>query len=246
MHSVQAQVRHLGRLLARRGIVTKSPLLAKLFGYREFGANAMDSKIIEIMGNKRKGYYVEAGANDGVAQSNTLQLELYLGWSGILVEPVPEVFAHLIGNRAKRKNFFVRAALVGFGYRRPTVEMLTSNLMSITTGVDTDVPDAAAHVRSGVKHTGGEIPRIRVPAMTLTSVLDQAGAPSTIDLFSLDVEGAELEVLKGIDFRRFLIRWLLVESRDIARISDYLKPHGYALHTQVDGSNFLFTRAPRR
>jgi hypothetical protein len=48
-----------------------------------------------------------------------------------------------------------------------TVEMLESNLMSIATGVDTDVPDAVAHVQSGIKHTGSEIPRLRVPAITV-------------------------------------------------------------------------------
>ena len=32
------------------------------------------------------GFYIEAGANNGVAQSNTLELEKR-GWSGLLIEP---------------------------------------------------------------------------------------------------------------------------------------------------------------
>lgn len=33
------------------------------------------------------GFFFEAGAHDGVSQSNTHQLELQLGWTGVLVEP---------------------------------------------------------------------------------------------------------------------------------------------------------------
>jgi len=37
----------------------------------------------------RRGVFVEVGANDGVAQSNTYFLGRRRGWTGILIEPVP-------------------------------------------------------------------------------------------------------------------------------------------------------------
>jgi len=50
-----------------------------------------------------------------------------------------------------------------------------------------------------------------VPARTLSSVLDEAGAPE-IDFLSLDVEGFEPDVLRGLDLARHAPRWILVET----------------------------------
>src|SRR5215831_4591146 len=55
-----------------------------------FGLNLLDVKLAEHL-SSRRGFFVEAGANDGLAQSNTLYLERYLGWRGLLVEPIPEL-----------------------------------------------------------------------------------------------------------------------------------------------------------
>ena len=51
---------------------------------------------------------------------------------------------------------------------------------------------------------------IRVPARTLSSVIDEVGAPP-VDLLSLDVEGYESEVLAGLDFDRHAPRYILAE-----------------------------------
>ena len=63
------------------------------------------------------GVYVEAGANDGIRQSNTLALKEALGWSGILVEPSPKAFAALVRNQPGDN--LVNAALVGHGGTDP-------------------------------------------------------------------------------------------------------------------------------
>jgi hypothetical protein len=68
-----------------------------------FAAGGMDSLIAKILPNP--GYYIELGANDGITQSQTKYLELYCGWSGILIEPTPTVFNLLKRNRSK-SNYF--------------------------------------------------------------------------------------------------------------------------------------------
>jgi hypothetical protein len=65
-----------------------------------YGLNHLDeklSKIIDIEG----GFFFEAGANDGVRQSNTLYFEESRGWRGILVEPIPNRFLDCVVNRPK-------------------------------------------------------------------------------------------------------------------------------------------------
>ena len=47
---------------------------------------------------------------------------------------------------------------------------------------------------------------------TLDSLLDEAEAPKPIDLLSVDVEGHELDVLRGFDFVRWQPRLILLED----------------------------------
>ena len=59
-----------------------------------------DKWIVDIYKGKRNGYFVEAGALDGISGSCTYTLEKYFDWKGILVEPgIP--FKNLIKNRRK-------------------------------------------------------------------------------------------------------------------------------------------------
>ncbi|HEV2761676.1 MAG TPA: FkbM family methyltransferase, partial [Pyrinomonadaceae bacterium] len=83
-----------------------------------------------------------------------------------------------------------------------------------------------------------------VPARTLTSVLDEAGAPA-VDFLSLDVEGFELGVLRGLDFDRhepaaMLIECQTAEARDA--VNEYLARRGYALEAKLTRHDYLFTR----
>jgi hypothetical protein len=48
----------------------------------------IEDRLASLFGNKR-GTFIEAGANDGLAQSNTYWLENMRGWRGILIEAVP-------------------------------------------------------------------------------------------------------------------------------------------------------------
>ena len=206
-----------------------------------FGLNGLDTKLREWIDNAPN-YYIEIGANDGVAQSNTLSLELFDGWRGLLIEPVEDIFSRLKKNRNARRNSLVRAACVSFEHPGDSITMHYANLMSIAAGLDSDIPDPMAHAKEGEKFLKND-DKIRtevVPAMTMTSALDLAGAPRTIGLLSLDVEGAELEVLQGIDFDRYRIHTILVESRGVERISNYLAGRGYSLRATLSGHDFLF------
>ena len=49
--------------------------------------------------NPRSGTFIDFGAHDGITFSNTCFFERVLGWSGILVEPNPNVFSKLQKNR---------------------------------------------------------------------------------------------------------------------------------------------------
>lgn len=49
------------------------------------------------------------------------------------------------------------------------------------------------------------------PAATLSTILDDTLQDETIDYLSIDVEGYEVEVLRGMDFRRWHVRLITIE-----------------------------------
>jgi hypothetical protein len=74
----------------------------------------------------------------------------------------------------------------------------------------------------------------------LNSILLEANAPKLIDFLSLDVEGSEIEVLKGVDHEIFRFRYPPIECRDITRLSDYLRGVHYRLVEKFNEHNYLF------
>jgi hypothetical protein len=63
-----------------------------------FALNQLDLKLRPHL-NLHGGFFIEAGANDGVNQSNTLYFEKNLNWKGILIEPIPELAQQCKENR---------------------------------------------------------------------------------------------------------------------------------------------------
>lgn len=187
------------------------------------------------------GYFIEVGANNGIAQSNTKHFELFHRWRGILVEPYPANFERLKITR-RRASVPVHAACVSFEYPKKTVDLFYSNLLTIAQGLESDKPDAEAWALGAefLLAPGEKVVKFSAPAKTLNSILIESGAPTTIDLFSLDVEGSEIEVLKGVDFDSFQFSNILVESDSPQKIIEFLESKYYKIVRQLSEHDYLF------
>ena len=64
----------------------------------------------------KNGFFLEAGASNGIWQSNSYYLENILAWNGILVEPNKNMFESCVENRKNLKNHFYNCALVSDDY----------------------------------------------------------------------------------------------------------------------------------
>lgn len=186
-----------------------------------FALNELDLKLRRFI-TKRRGFFVEAGANDGIRQSNTLYLEKYYGWKGLLIEAIPELVEHCVVNRPKC--IVENCALVSSAYPSDHVEMKYCNLMSVVND-NLNKLTIDEHIDSGKKflRENEQVYSIEVPAKTLSSVLTKHGV-SKIDLLSLDVEGYEAQVLNGLNFNNHRPRFLLIEVRDKKEIDSILLP----------------------
>jgi FkbM family methyltransferase len=208
---------------------------------RAFGLEQLDVKLAMHV-KQTGGFYVEAGANDGISQSNTLFFARYRGWRGLLVEPVPELAARC---RALRPESIVeQAALVGPEHASPTIGMRFAHLMSVVDGARGSAAADREHAELGERLqdiTGYEL---EVPARTVSAILDAHGV-SEVDLLSLDLEGYEPAALRGLDLDRHRPAWVLVETWERAAIDELLGPW-YAPVTELSERDVLYRRRRRR
>lgn len=215
-------------------------LLKRLVRGKYAGLNQLDRKLEKYV-DYDNGYFVELGANDGVTQSNSLYFEKYRNWQGLLVEPTPQNFLKCRKNRSKR-NFIYCAACVSFDYDREFVRIAYSNLMSTPVSLESDIPDPRAQAKLGGQFLSNDetVFEFGALARTLNSLLLDANAPKLIDFLSLDVEGAELVVLQGVDHQAFRFKYLLVECRNFPRLRAYLEEHSYRFIKKLSEQDYLF------
>ena len=176
-----------------------------------------------------RGFFVEVGANEPVERSQTWHLE-QIGWTGVLIEPQPDLAVALVKERKA---------------------MVFAVACSSPENAGTTMPLHVAGPLSSLqreKMAPGAVPEavIEVRVRTLDSMLAEANAPSPIDLLSIDVEGHELEVLRGFDFARWRPRLIMLEDHVSSLAKHwYLVSSGYRLIRRV-GNNGWYVPAAER
>lgn len=195
----------------------------------------------ELFGGRRGGVFVDVGAHDGVSFNNSVYFERALGWRGLCVEPIPDVFAELQKNRSA---VCVRACI---GRSRGTREFLrVTGYAEMLSGIaDAYDPRHLERIRKEVSESGGTMATIEAPCERLDALLREHGFAS-VDLLSIDVEGAELEVLDSFDWRRLRPSVVCIENnyRDRA-IWRAMKRAGYRPYTRIRQDEIYLARGFR-
>jgi len=114
--------------------------------------------------------------------------------------------------------------------------------MSTTVHSDKDLNTSRDHAKSGNLYLARNenLQSFRVPACTLESLLISSKAPELMDLFSLDVEGNELEILKGLSHINYRFKYIVVETPNFTTISNYLLEKKYKFIKNLSPHDYLF------
>jgi FkbM family methyltransferase len=184
-----------------------------------FSQKRQDAWLIErALPGKHGGYFVELGAGDGVTHSNTIALEKYYGWNGLLIEANPDYCQKI---RQRRNTACVEACIDG---QERHADFLPFGYLGGIVGEDTD-NSMAVRKTLLTRHAAS---MMKLKTRTLASILDQANAPELIDFMSIDIEGAELRVLSTFPFRQYRFGAITVE-RPNQELHELLSDSGYIL-----------------
>ncbi len=158
-------------------------------------AEEREQDLVRRFFHDQPGFFVEVGANHPKELSQSWHLE-QRGWNGILIEPLPEM-AELLRQTRSAKVFAVACSS-----RKDAGRRLPFYVAGKMSSLDRDAMAPGCQPQT----------IIDVPVRTLDDILMEAGAPQPLELLSVDVEGHEIEVLRGFDFDRWRPRLMLLED----------------------------------
>jgi FkbM family methyltransferase len=204
--------------------------------YRFTSQFSEDLVLYEFFREHPPGFFVEAGAYDGVTFSNTYLLET-LGWKGLLVEPHPGLAETC---RQQRPDCEVVQKALGPNDANGTIDFTCAD--DANGGSPLSFTEASQEHIERCGKEGYSFQKIQVELASLDSLLERR--TQRVDFLSLDIEGFELQALKGFDLLKFSPSVLLVElnfdSRDEA-VKEHVGRFGYLAVGDV-GCNRFFCR----
>lgn len=180
----------------------------------------LDKKLDNVF-QKSNGFFIELGANNGLEQSNTAYFEFYKEWNGILIEPSHVAFQEC--KKHRQNSICFNCACVSDAHTEPIV--FGDFFGSLMSSIDGERLNSSS--------------LISVPSRTLESILDEVGVVTEIDFLSLDVEGYELPIIKGLNLQKYRPTYILIEiyTKDFQEIMQFMSTNDYVYLCNLSNYN---------
>lgn len=182
----------------------------------------------------KHGFFVDVGAYDGKHINNTLYFEETNQWTGINIEPNKRIYESLVLNR-------------------PTSINLNCAVCKTDGETDFLLNNGYTEMLSGIKHTydhrhverlnnennmfGCKTEVVKVPTKKLETIFEENHI-SHVHYLSIDVEGAEFDVIQSINFNKVFIDVIAFENNyedNSYPIIRYLEEQNYVIfHKCID------------
>ena len=196
-----------------------------------YSQNFEDVLLARCFSGLEVGFYIDVGAQNEKADSVTRYF-YERGWCGINIEPVKE-FADTFQGRERDITICCAAG---------AQEQILTMDVSLETGLSSFCKANTLEAKHrGFTHEAREIIVRRLDSI----LLDLGFTEKSFEFLKIDVEGFELEVIKGIDLNRYRPKVILCEvttpntaikTADFPIICNAIESHGYR-KTLFDGLN---------
>ena len=201
------------------------------FWNENFASQSGQDKIIKnsFFRSKKNGYFVEIGAFDGVLGSNCIHFEKSMKWEGIAIEPSKKQFEKL----SKNRNCKVLNEAISSTEKDVEFIEVVEGLTQMSRINDED-NSANMTIENDER---SKINKIKIKTSTF-----QNNIPNReIDYLSVDIEGSELEVLKSINFKNYIIKVISVENNNPEKINfnSFLNENNFSFFDRV-GQDEIF------
>jgi FkbM family methyltransferase len=207
-------------------------------GYRRVYSQFGEDVILQNLVGNFQGRYVDIGSGHPVRGNNTFTL-YRKGWSGFLIDPLRN---NVELARKKRPRDISMQALVGSTvgeqqfWEYETYEFSTTQLDRVDELGEQGIHPACNYLMKSI---------------TLTSLRVNA-TPQDPYVLSIDVEGSEMEVLRGNNWMEFTPPIILIEEHAhpwirVSEIKEFLHLYGYELNDYVGlTSVYIHIKSPFR
>jgi FkbM family methyltransferase len=186
-----------------------------------------------FLGDQVCGFYVELGAFNGKLFSNTWYMRHKLGWRGMLIEASPSEAQALAVNRPD--DITIHAAVCDD----------TRVVHWIEQPVVGGIYEFMAEGFKQQFHPNAKIDSMKeITCLPLRALFRMFGV-SHVDALFVDVEGAELQVLQTVDFKRTHVSVVVVEADNHSPTKDadvraLMKHHGFVLFRQGPPNDYFY------
>lgn len=167
-----------------------------------YSQNGEDFILNELLKNKNNGFFVEVGCIDGLRFSNTYKFEKK-GWKGVCIEAHQDYIPFLQQNRP---NSYILNYAVG-EKDEDNVIFYANSRGSLSTLDKSQEEHFKNHYGKWFTGFKEQIVKKR----TLNTIFDENNIKE-IDVLSIDIEGYEIQALKGLDLTKYHPKVIVVES----------------------------------
>lgn len=143
--------------------------------------------------NKNNGISIEAGAFDGITDNSTKFFEEFMNWKTINIEPLNHIYHQLTSNRPNSIN--INCALSNIA-NKSKIRVYDINQYGIF-NTNASICHTDLHRKILEQMSGNRFLEQDIETITYKSLIESLGLEK-IDLFVLDVEGHEINVIEGM------------------------------------------------
>lgn len=202
---------------------------------KTYAQEGEDIILRRIFGTRRQGFFIDVGAHHPLRFSNT-NLFYQMGWSGINIEPNPDLIRVFDKCRPRDINLGIGISnepgmLTYYKFNEPALNTFDPQIAKARVNDDGYVLQA----------------EITIPVHRLEDILNQfLPENQEIDFMTIDVEGLDLSVLESNNWERYRPRFVLAEVLGLdleevmrSELVTFMKTKQYALQYRTYNTLFF-------